>query len=347
MHLLFDPVVLAVPGGVAVTAETYLAYAAQLLDWDEIARGVQHPYCVPGELKDALVADDCYPDAATLYRRWGPAGVRMSPDTVATVARSILDRTPTLERFFAADLGGVQVEEKQVSIQPDLLARLPEQTAAAFCRALARVAWLRQSVAAPTAGHNPADLWLATQPVAGPVKVAAIHAEVLADDGGDNLLAVDSDLPLATHPRDLDRYFKIELAWREPAAAIRAMARVLLNEPFSDRVVRRLERLRIGKAFCASIEGCQIHTQRGYLESVFRKCVMVLADDPSIHDEEQHHRLRKGSKPISDGRWQAWRLWVNRGNPGYRLHYWRDNDEFCFMNVRFHGDLSIDAPPEV
>ena len=30
----------------------------------------------------------------------------MSPDTVATVARSILDRTPTLERFFAADLGG-------------------------------------------------------------------------------------------------------------------------------------------------------------------------------------------------------------------------------------------------
>ncbi len=79
-----------------------------------------------------VAEDDCYPDAATLYRRWGPAGVRMSPDTVATVARSILDRTPTLERFFAADLGGVQVEEKQVSIQPDLLARLPEKTGAVF-----------------------------------------------------------------------------------------------------------------------------------------------------------------------------------------------------------------------
>ena len=61
----------------------------------------------------------------------------------------------------------------------------------------------------------------------------------------------------------------------------------------------------------------------------------------------QHHRLGEGNSAVSHGRWQAWRLWVNRGNPGYRLHYWRDNDEFCFMNVRFHGDLSIDAPPEV
>lgn len=344
MHLLFDPVVLAVPGGAAATAETYLAYALQLLDWDEIAHGVQHTYCVPGELMTALVEDDCYPDAATLYRRWGPAGVRLSPDTVAAVARGILGRTPPLERFFAADLAGVQVEEKAVSTRPDLLARLPEKTGAAFCRALGRVAWLREA-GAPAAGHNPADLWLATQPVAGPTKVTAIHAEVLADDGGDSLLAVDSDLPLATHPRDLDQYFDITLAWREPEAAIRALARVLLSEPFSDMVVRRLERLRVGKEFCASIEDCHIHNQRGYLESVFRKCVMALADDPSIHNEDQHHRLRRGSKPISDGRRQAWRLWVNRGNPGYRLHYWRDDDEFIFMHVCFHDDMTIDAPP--
>ncbi len=343
MHLLFDPVVLAVPGRVGLTLLEQLEFAERLLDWNEVAHGAQHAYFVPDELRTALALDECLPDKGTFIQRWGLGGGRPSPDLLATVALKILNRTPALETFFAADLAGVQVEEKAVSTQPDLLARLPQETAAAFCRALARVAWLRQA-AAPAAGPDPADLWLATHPVAGPTKVAAIHAEVLADDG-DGLLAVDSDLPLATHPRDLDRYFKIELAWREPAAAIRAMARVLLNEPFSDMVVRRLERLRVGDGFCASIEGGHIHAQRGYLESVFRKCVMALADDPSIHDEEQHHRLRKGSKPISDGRWQAWRLWVNKGNPGYRLHYWRDNDEFCFMNVRFHDDLSIDAPP--
>ena len=343
MHLLFDPVVLAVPGGVGQTLQQQQEFAERLLDWKEVIHGAQHAYFVPAELRDALALDDCLPDKATFIQRWGVGGGRPSPDLVATVARSILDRTPTLETFFAADLAGVQVEEKQVSTQPDLLARLPEKTAAAFCRALARVAWLREA-AAPAAGPNPADLWLATHPLAGPAKVAAIHAEVLADAGSD-LLAVECDLPLATHPRDLDKYFDIELAWREPAAAIRAMARVLLNEPFGDMVARRLERLRIGQNFCASIEDGHIHTQPGRLESVFRKCVMALAEHPSILDKEQHHRLKAGSKPISDGRWQAWRLWVNKGNPGYRLHYWRDDDEFIFMHVRFHDDYSIDAPP--
>ncbi len=109
------------------------------------------------------------------------------------------------------------------------------------------------------------------------------------------------------------------LAWREPVAAIRNLARVLLNQPLSDMVARRLARLRIGKDFCASIEGGgglpHPYNQRyGHPENVFRKCVMVLVDDPSIHNEEQHHRLRRGSKPISDGRWQAWRLWVSQGN---------------------------------
>lgn len=70
----------------------------------------------------------------------------------------------------------------------------------------------------------------------------------------------------------------------------------------------------------------------------------VLSDDASTHDEKQHHRLGEGNSAISHGRWQAWRLWVNKGNPGYRLHYWRDDDAFIFMHVRFHDDYSIDAP---
>ena len=123
------------------------------------------------------------------------------------------------------------------------------------------------------------------------------------------------------------------------------MAGGVLSEPLGTGVARGLERLRVGEGFCADIEAGQIHTQTGRLESVFRKGVMALAEHPSVLDEEQHHRLKHGSKPISHGRWQAWRLWVNRRRPGYRLHYWRDDDEFCFMNVRIHDDYTIDAPP--
>ena len=343
MHLLFDPVLLAVPGGAGVTARTHLDFAAHLLDWDEIAHGVQHTYCVSAEFWDALMQDDCFPDQATLHLRWKPAGVRMSPDAVTRVARSILDRTPALEKFFADDLAGVLVDEKQCRVQPDLPARLPEKTAVAFRRALSRVAWLRaSSSAAPAAGANPADLLLATRPFDGPAKAAAVHAEVMA---GDSLVAVDNELPLATHPSDLDPYFDLSLAWREPAAAIRVLARSLLNKPLKPMVARRLEQLRVGPDFCESIWRHQINRQQGYLKSVFRKCVMLLADDASTHDEKQHHRLGEGNSAVGDGDWQAWRLWVNDDAPGYRLHYWRNDDTFIFMHVRLHDDYSIERPP--
>lgn len=355
MHLLFDPILLAVPTDDAPLA--HLEFVERLVAWDGVTRDEQHHCFVSVELAGALVQDGCYPDWHTLSRRWSEVGVRLAPDAAATVARRLLLTNVSLETFFAPsvpgmlDLAHVQVEDSTFAVQPDLLTRLPQTAATAFRHALARTAWLRDATAeAPPASAvapDPANLLLVTRApdeAAESLPAAAIRAEVLVDADAD-LAPVRNELPLVTTPAGLDQYFDLNAAWSDPAAVIRQLARRMIIAPPDALFWRRLERFRVGDDFAASIKRCQIHRKAGYLRKVFRQCVLLMADDPSTHDEKQHHRLGQGNTPISRGRWQAWRLWINSDSPGYRLHYWRDDNNFIFMHVRFHGHLKIDDPP--
>jgi hypothetical protein len=341
MHLFFDPVLLSVPASPGASAQVHLEYAERLVAWDEVTRGQQHSFCVSAGLADALYQDECYPNTHTLRRRWKDAGVRLSPDTAAKVALRLLTSRPPLETFFAHDLARVQVDK--ITLAPDLSARLPKRVAATFRDSLARVAWLRRvSTQATPNDPNPANLLLVTHPI-GDATTSTIQADVLADDVA-AVEVVEDELPLVTDPQELDRYFDLNTAWTDPATAIRLLARQILTAPSHAPVWQRIARFRVGDDFSASIQRCEIHRKAGYLRKVFRLCVLLMADDSSTHDEKQHHRLGKGSVPISHGVWQAWRLWINDAAPGYRLHYWRNDNEFIFMHVRFHDDYTIDPP---
>jgi hypothetical protein len=348
MYLFIDPVLLAVPGirhDAQSNVQAQTDFATYLLNWNEEAQLKRYDFCVGEECIYALFQDKNYPDAQTLRQRWGQIGLLdfFSPEAASALAQRFLSNTPHLEHLFPGlDLKTIDVDDADFLVNPDLLARLTENVRAALLRALGRIAWVRANPPTPASGAvnpDPADLLLATHPI-GVEPAAAIRADVLAND----YLTVEADLPLVSDPRQLEDYIALQKQWRDPAAAIYRLGRMMIAE---DNALgqKRLSLFTVGPDLADSILRHEFNKKPGYLNKLFRLCVLLLTESGLMHDEKQHHRLGKKGNPVTSGRWDGWRLWINDDNPGYRLHYWRNDDEFIFMHVCKHDDYSIDSPP--
>lgn len=352
MHLLVDPVLLAVPtlggnpSGLAAEAD---AFIAALIAWQGEVKRRRHQFILSNACVSALSVDHHYPDTATVRHYLevvDPQGT-YSPQDIYQVIDGLARSLPYLEDYFPSIEQSLALEDKTFSLHPDLLRRLlpaTPATAAAFRQALAGVAWLRAARPPHNPGlpdaPDPADLLLLTHAI--DATQTSIHADILAEDAaaGGQMMSIDDELPLVDHPDRLMEYVELAELWNKPTQALRYVARqhgikTVATHEFGARFVETLQ------AF-----GFNRQARLGYLEKVYRLCA-ELAQPGSLPFTKQHHPLgHAGTDGVRHGPWQAFRLWINDAAPGYRLHYWKQGSRIAFMQVNIHSDKNIDAPPD-
>lgn len=351
MHLLVDPVLLAVPTfgsnspGFTADPDTFIE---ALIAWQVEVKRRHHQFILSNACVSALSVDHHYPDTPTVRRYLAvvdPQGT-YSPQDIYQVIDGLARSLPYLEDYFPGIEQGMALEDKTFSLHPDLLQRLlpaTPQTAAAFRQALAGVAWLRtarppRGVGLPDA-PDPADLLLMTHAI--DATQTCIHADILAEDvAGGQMVSIDDELPLVDHPDRLMEYVKLAELWNKPTEALRYMAQ--------QRGIETLATHEFGPQFVDTLQtfGFNRQARLGYLEKVYRLCA-ELVQPGSLPLTQQHHRLgHPGAEGQRHGSWRAFRLWVNDAAPGYRLHYWKRGNHFVFMQVNTHDDMDIDTLPD-
>lgn len=339
MHIFFDPVLIAVPRADNNPSEYALLqseYASRLLVWKDEFRRKKHRFFMSTECIDALYQDDCFPEVPILKRCLSMAGILgpFSPQDIATVAMQLATNVPHLEDFFPdVNLQRIDVDDATFFIHPDLLKRLTPTVATAFKRSLARVTWLRTTnglVSDDTL--DPADLLLATH-TDGNETITYVRADVLADD----LVTVENELPLVTHPDDLARFTGLAELWNKPMEAIRWLSITLGNSSLIPYYV--------APDFVESIIRYDYQNKPGWLDAIYNKCFQLLAG----HQFEGSKQHRFGHPPKTYGSWVAWRLHITGRPSSIRLHYWRDENRIILMNVFSSGEHDEDegmiAPP--
>lgn len=355
MHLLVDPVLLAVPtltGDNSHDTRNLFSFTQRLDDWKkEIGRG-NHQFCLANECLDAVYADDCFPFQHTLIQRQKALYLegRFSPQAAFLLANKMVQTGLRLEDLYAAhNLARVRLAAAPTPFtsKPDLLPRLPPLTRDAFRHSLACVAWLQtRRVAAAGDAPAAADFKLLTHPVDG--NALSLHADL--DD--DECPGVDGALPLVCFPADLARF--LAEMWPDPAAVVEAFYELRLKKARDEAAasaaktgqkqdspnVPPLREYKFDKDFVDTLKDRAFHRpgQERYLEKTFEMCVDILTTGASGAAEVHRKGIPGSAKGVAQKAWQIFRAKINDDTPGYRLHYYvsADNQRFYFDEVALH-----------
>lgn len=335
MDLLVDPIIYAVPD-ISKNPDAHIQFVASLALWSEEFRNKRHNFYVWQDCMDALFDAGCFPDPQNLKKLWALANEEVVSPDIAFAACCRLFEIPFLEHWIEdPDLYDVLIDEEDFQLRPDLLERLPHTVAATFQRALGRIAYVKV-----TRDNSPAsDLLLITHPVAVD-PVAEIAAYVVAD--GHNA-RIETDFPLITTPDDLDSLLDVAGQWQEPEKAIKWLAKDMIRNGELPKGTT-LASFTVGPNFVSSIAEHQFDKKPGWLQQIYRRCVLVLTGYATT-DPEKHHPLDK-HKQRKRGNWGAWRIHVTGSPMAIRLHYWRHGNTYLLMNIVPHENLQIDEPPK-
>ena len=340
MHFLIDPVVLTLPERTA-DEETILRFVENLHAWSAMFRRKDSNFFVSQAYIDVLYEMSLFPTERSLRSLFLRAEVEsIDPKTVLNACSRILSNMPFFEeRVEVAE--HVAVYHDQVEVDPDLIKRLQEPVASAFRDTLGCVAYAKEELAPPLM----AEMYLVTHPVDGPS--ASIEAKVETNDKG--TIHLETEFPLLTAPEHLIRIQGIQQVWHDyPKAVDWAIDDLRCTQHLPADQAQELAPYVFAPEFRDSIERYGFHNRVDILASLYRSIAQLLTRLIPPQSTAYNHLLRDVQCNRRDhaGRiWEPWRLWITRGKPAVRLHYWCHKGYYIFSRVVVHDDMSIGPVP--
>lgn len=336
MNLLVDPILLTLPESTA-DEDHILSFVHSLCTWNNEVRKGTHQFWTAENYVEALQASNRYPTYKALSDLWAQSDINtIGVQDAFRACRSLIEGN--IYRFDDLTLPDtIAVYEDQVRVDPNLVARLPEAVATAFRETLGYVVYARER-------NHPAmveDLVLVTHPhpIHADNKIQ-IDAPIETNQGQDQL---ETDIPLAATPTDLLGMVALQTFWDDtPKALAWAMEELVRARRLPAPVA--LRPYGVAQAFNESIRRYGFDSRPDLLTHIFWESASLLTGLTSRRSTNEHHLLRDVTCNNVDqtGRtWNAWRLWVTRGKPTLRLHYWWCDGEYILSRVVPHNDYEI------
>ncbi|HKP53016.1 MAG TPA: hypothetical protein VJ183_10220 [Chloroflexia bacterium] len=337
MHVLVDPVILTLPDNTATT-ESVVRFLWDLEHWSKEVHAKRHNFIISSRCVDAIYMSGLYPTVHNLAPLLRKAGIEdIDPTTVWLACQSILVNEPHFED--RAKLADVAVYPDRVSVDPDLVRRLPSPVADALGETLGLVAYARE-VAKPAIIS---DMVMATQPIERG-NIINVDALIATNEGD---LQVVTDCPAVLTPDDLMRMMRLQDIWSDTEQALEWALQQLIHARQLPKG-KYLKMPIVAPEFNESIRKAQFDTHPDLLAALFYT-VVRLVTEVIPHRPTKTHKPYKGVKCNSvdaAGReWEPWHIWVTRGGPAVRLNYWWHEGEYILSRAFAHDDDAFGPVP--
>lgn len=333
MNLLVDPILLTLPEP-GSDEDVIINFVHNLRIWSSELREGTHRFMIAENYDHALRVLNRYPTREAIYELWERADITtIGPGDAFRACMSLLINPFYFDELTLPD--SIAVHEDQVQVAPDLVARLHEPVAAAFRETLGYVTYARERT-------RPAlieELILVTHPI-NPGEMAQIDAIIETNTGEDRLM---TDIPIATTPGDLLRITSLSVFWEDTHRALQ-WAVDELTRARRIAVGTELLRYHTTEEFNESIRRYRFDSRPDLLAHIFWTSASLLTGAITRRRTNDHHPLENVACNRHDQTnrvWDPWRLWVTRGKPAIRLHYWWCHGEYILSRVVPHEDYDI------
>ena len=326
MDLLIDPVIFAVPA-LSDNEQDLVNFVEYLAQWSDEFIGNQNNFMVSEACVFALEDAGCYPYMDQFQALWQYTNeTELECKDVFNACIKVLTNMPFLEDLLP-ELDGIALDETTVQVRPDLLKRQPEAIVSAFQLTLGQLACVRVMIPDSFA----TNLSLLTYPIEGET-LAEIWAKALAEP---TELSVHTQIDLVYEPKKTLKTVQLADIWERSLEAIKWQAKEM-------RLSKTIAPFKVSPNFNHSIKERGLQNHQALLETIFRKCVLLLTKQWAVIEA---HELGRPQHQI--GKWKAYRLYITTTAPGWRLHYWRRGNEFYLMQIVSHNEDHIDVPEEL
>lgn len=334
MDMLVDPVVFALPA-IEETDEVRMQYIHHLVCWNDELRTSNHNFFVSEACILALYDSERYPSMDALQNLWSFVGEEaIDYRDVFRACKRLFMNTPYLEDR-VSELREVIVDRAGVQVRPDLILRLQNPIASAFRETLGHIAYARVTVTDSVAS----GMLLVTHPVNGN-SLARINAPIESKVGSQ---IFEADVVLVSEPDDLLALISLSEIWQDTKQAIQWARQKMIREKNLAHD-SQMYSFKTAPSFNKSIQKYHYERRPNQLIQIFRKCVLLLSDNLP-YDKQTHHGLGQPNPHRVNG-WLAWRLHITGSPVALRLHYWRRENDFIFMQVAPHENYDIGDPSE-
>jgi hypothetical protein len=195
MHLLVDPIVIALPQS-PVTEEQVLSFFEHLMRWSGEIRANRHEFIASEPCIEALYLSNRYPTPRGIQQLLERFPIEdVDAKTVYAACSRIIENYPYFEQKATVREDEIIVDTDSVYSSPDVSSRLEEPLTTAFRETLGYIAFASEQVKPPLID----DLMLVTHP---PIDGACIHIKaLLVTDTGE--VELETEFPLIWEPETL------------------------------------------------------------------------------------------------------------------------------------------------
>ena len=337
MYFLIDPIVLCLPNKKA-TSDEISDFIQHLMDWDKFIKTNQGDaeFCISETCLNSLNRTGRYPFKEAMHELIdNRSDLNFIATDVYLACRRIIESVcwPTFEH--KVKLPDLVVYCEEMVLDPNLVSRIPlEEIAESLQETFGYVAYAKEIDKNDIASA----LYLLTYPVSGSDK---IKIGVTVEDEEETQYKVKTDLSIIETPENWFRHKSLTDIWENTEQAIdwvKCKLHIGMGTELSPYTV--------GPVFSQSLKDCQFSTHSNRLEQCFKKIAQLLAGE-QIQDT---YVLRTGAgannpqrtQEVDGETWSAWRLRITGGDGAvYRLHYWKNGNNYVFSNVVNKNDYYI------
>lgn len=335
MNIILDPYVLAVPD----RAERAEAYLETLHTWLRAVaeESSAHHLWLSQQALFAMYDAHCYPswDAMMQLEECLPPDKPYNAFTLFRACEAQLTAPPLLDDLIHNQR--LFYETEQVVVLPDVIAaRLPAAVAQALRDTLVLAAIGHEAHAHPVFE----ELSFGTAPDGFEERVLNLAFEV-EDIETQQTRTVEQAWEMLFSPQELAQVDDFSAIWQDTPAAMYYVYKTLFA---SNSAPPTCPRVTSHPDFNQQIIAFDVNRQGSLLLKVFRKLALGLTG-AIPRNTRPHHTLHYNGRDVRRGEISAWRLRVEHGTPGWRVHYWLYPDNSVELSAFVkHDDFTIAEP---
>jgi len=337
MNILLDPYILAVPE----QDEQVQAYIENLYTWTTAITKKEHHFWISQSMLDALWDANRYPLWSVLQQfeqrleQCLPQDRIYNINTLMRACEPQLMTPPLLDDLFSNSI--LYYDDEEVVVIPyEIEARLPKEVSYALRKTLVLSAIGRQlevnevfeNLLFGTASNGFRNKQLN-------VNFRTQHIET--EEGQEIAYALD----MLFTPDEVSEVEDLVSFWQNTSHAIEYVHKKLFATDSTPPVCPTVFSHPL---FNRQVANYNIDRRSVLLFKLFRVIVLGLTGDIP-RKQKTHHVLHNNEKPVKRGDITAWRLWIEYGAPGWRVHYWLYPDGSVELaNFVKHDNFTIPEP---